>query len=184
MVGQVSDEDDASALPTELQLLPIPVIRGTGLEPALRGSQPLVPNRLHHPLGERERERERPAMSLSRARARAGAPAIVCATCHTLAIPAKSTASPARGVWSTASAPEVIAPSSGPMSASFRNPPTVVAVLFRALTRLLSFTGPAGVEPAAVRSTTGCSDQLSYSPKVRCAAGATKQRMRRAAGVA
>ena len=25
-------------------------IRGTGLEPALRGSQPLVPNRLHHPL--------------------------------------------------------------------------------------------------------------------------------------
>ena len=25
-------------------------IRGTGLEPALRGSQPLVPSRLHHPL--------------------------------------------------------------------------------------------------------------------------------------
>jgi hypothetical protein len=25
-------------------------IRGTGLEPALRESQPLVPSRLHHPL--------------------------------------------------------------------------------------------------------------------------------------
>ena len=25
-------------------------IRGTGLEPVLRGSQPLVPNHLHHPL--------------------------------------------------------------------------------------------------------------------------------------
>ena len=59
-VGQVNGEE-SSALPAELQLFPNCVIRGTGLEPALRGSQPLVPNRLHHPLPVASRRIEKPS---------------------------------------------------------------------------------------------------------------------------